>query len=312
MIQAVGLTRRYGPRLAVEDLTLEVGPGEVLGLLGPNGAGKTTTVRMLAGLLAPTAGEARVAGHSIVHAPEKVRPKVGVLPENPGLYKRLTVRRNLQFFASLYGVHDRRRVEETLALVGLAARAADPVATLSKGLRQRLALARALVHDPPVLLLDEPTSGLDPEAAKDVRDLLSELSRAHRAILLCTHNLAEAERLCHRIAVLKTRLLACGAPAELKQRLFGRRVVITLAHPVPELPRALSLPFVRHVSLDGNKLFVAIDEPERHNPVLVRRLVEVGAEILYVVDEERSLEEVYLELVEGGDADPGADRQGVV
>lgn len=312
MIQTFGLTRRYGPRPAVEDLTLEVRPGEVLGLLGPNGAGKTTTVRMLAGLLAPSAGDARVAGHSIVHEPEKVRPRVGVVPENPGFYKRLTVRQNLQFFAALYGVENPKRVEETLALVGLSARAREPVATLSKGLRQRLALARALVHDPPVLLLDEPTSGLDPEAAKDVRDLLSELSLAHRAILLCTHNLAEAERLCHRIAVLKTRLIALGSPEELKQRLFGRRTVITLANPAPALLHALNLPFIRDISLDRNRLFVVVDDPERHNPVLVRRLVELGAEILYVEEEERSLEEVYLELVEEGHAHADADGQRMV
>ncbi len=299
MIQTLGLTRRYGERVAVEDLTLEVKAGEVLGLLGPNGAGKTTTVRMLAGLLAPSAGEAYVAGHRVTREPEKVRPRVGVVPENPGLYKRLTVRQNLRFFAELYGVGDPRRVEEALALVGLAERAEEPVATLSKGLRQRLALARALVHDPPVLLLDEPTSGLDPEAAKEVRDLLAELSLAHRAILLCTHNLAEAERLCHRIAVLRTRLLAVGAPAELKARLFGRRIVVTLARPAPGLPQVLNLPFVRSASLDGAKLFVAVEEPERHNPLLVRRLVELGAEILYVEEEERTLEEVYLELVEG-------------
>lgn len=298
MIETFGLTRHYGSRAAVEDLTLTVQPGEVLGLLGPNGAGKTTTVRMLAGLLAPTRGEARVAGHSITKEPEKVRPKVGVVSENPGFYKRLTVRHNLRFFAELYGVRDPRRIEEALALVGLAERAEEPVATLSKGLRQRLALARALVHDPPVLLLDEPTSGLDPEAAKEVRDLLSELSLAHRAILLCTHNLAEAERLCHRIAVLRTRLLALGSPEELKERLFGRRVVVTLANPAPSLPHALKLPFVRSVTLDGNKLFLAVDEPKRHNPVLVRRLVELGAEVLYVEEERRSLEDVYLELVD--------------
>ncbi|MCX7844671.1 MAG: heme ABC exporter ATP-binding protein CcmA [Candidatus Bipolaricaulota bacterium] len=302
MIQVLGLTRRYGPRVAVEDLRFEVRPGEVLGLLGPNGAGKTTTVRLLAGLLAPSAGDALVAGHSVARAPEKVRPRVGVVPENPGFYKRLTVRRNLRFFAELYGVRDPRRVEEALARVGLEERAEEPVATLSKGLRQRLALARALVHDPPVLLLDEPTSGLDPEAAKEVRDLLAELSLAHRAILLCTHNLAEAERLCHRIAVLKTRLVAVGSPAELKQRLFGRRVVVTLANPRPGLDRALDLPFVRSAALDGNRLFVALEAPERHNPILVRRLVELGAEILFVAEEERTLEEVYLELVEGGDA----------
>lgn len=302
MIRAQGLTRYFGSRPAVKDLSLEVKAGEVLGLLGPNGAGKTTTVRMLSGLLAPSAGEAFVAGHSVTKEPEKVRPKIGLVSENPGFYKRLTVRQNLRFFAELYGVSDTARIEETLALVGLSPRANEPVATLSKGLRQRLALARALVHDPPVLLLDEPTSGLDPEAAKEVRDLLAELSLAHRAILLCTHNLSEAERLCHRIAVLKTKLIALGSPAELKERLFGRRVVVVLANPNSGLPSALRLPFVRHASLEGNKLFVAVEDPERNNPVLVRKLVELGAEIVYVTEEERTLEEVYLELVEGGNA----------
>lgn len=297
MIQARGLTRYFGTRAAVVDLHLEVQPGEVVALLGPNGAGKTTTVRMLAALLAPTAGEAWVAGHNVQREPEKVRPKVGIVSENPGFYKRLTVRRNLRFFAELYGIRDPRAVEETLALVRLSERADEPVATLSKGLRQRLALARALVHNPSVLLLDEPTSGLDPEAAKEVRDLLAELSRAHRAILLCTHNLAEAERLCHRIAVLKTRLIAVGKPEELKQRLFGRRVVVTLSHPLLAPPK-LDLPFVREISWDRNKLYVNLEDPQRDNPVLLRKLMELGVGIVYVAEEERTLEEVYLQLVE--------------
>lgn len=302
MIKTLELTRAFGARTAVENLTLEVHPGEVLGLLGPNGAGKTTTVRMIAGLLRPTSGEAWVVGHSVKTEPEKVRPKIGIVPENPGFYNRLSVRRNLRFFAELYGVRDSRRVEETLAVVGLSPRAEEPVATLSKGLGQRLALARALVHDPPVLLLDEPTSGLDPEAAKEVRDLLAELSQEKRAILLCTHNLSEAERLCHRIAVLKTRLIALGTPEELKRRLFGRRVVITLRRPVPGIPEGLGLPFVREAILDGGRLFLNVEDPERNNPALIKKLIELGAEIVYVTEEARTLEEVYLELVEEKDA----------
>lgn len=301
MIKTVKLTRAFGPRLAVEDLSLQVEPGEMLALLGPNGAGKTTTVRMLAGLLAPTSGEAWVAGYCVNKEPEKVRPKLGIVPENPGFYKRLSVRANLRFFAELYGVRNARRIEETLDLVGLSERAEEPVATLSKGMRQRLALARALVHDPPVLLLDEPTSGLDPEAAKEVRELLAELTQEKRTILLCTHNLSEAERLCHRVALLKTRLVALGTPEELKRRIFGRRVVITLREPFSEIPD-LGLPFVREIHLDGEKLFVSVDDPQRHNPALIRKLVELGAEIVYVAEEARTLEEVYLELLEGEDA----------
>jgi ABC-2 type transport system ATP-binding protein len=254
---------------------------------------------MLAGILAPTSGEAWVGGASVVREPAKVRPKVGLVPETPGFYKRLSVRRNLRFFAELYGVKDARRVEEALALVGLLAHAEEPVAILSKGLRQRLALARALVHDPPVLLLDEPTSGLDPEAAKEVREILAELGQEKRAILLCTHNLAEAERLCRRIAVLKTKLVALDSPEELKRRLFGRRVVVTLARPLLALPAPPGWPFVRGLSQDGKKLYFEVEDPAQNTPVLVRKLVELGAEIVSVAEEERTLEEVYLELVEG-------------
>jgi ABC-2 type transport system ATP-binding protein len=209
-IDARGLTRRFGARVAVADVTLDVAAGEIVALLGPNGAGKTTTLRMLAGLLAPTSGSGTVAGVPLTATPDAaLRASVGLLTETPGLWDRLTVWTNLLTYARLYGVSDPpARVRAVLDRLGLGDRAGDVTAVLSKGLRQRVAIARALLHAPPVLLLDEPTSGLDPAAARDVRRLVTDLARDGAAIVVCTHNLAEAEALAGRIGILKTRLLA--------------------------------------------------------------------------------------------------------
>lgn len=298
MIHVEGLTRRFGQRTAVDGLTLDVGEGEVVGLLGPNGAGKTTTVRMLACLLAPTAGRARVAGYDVQAEAQMVRSSVGILTESPGFYKRLSVERNLRYFAELHGVPDpRRAVQRYLERLGLGDRRGDAVATLSKGLRQRLALARALVHEPKVLFLDEPTAGLDPESARDVRQFIGELASERRTVLLCTHNLSEAEELCARIAVLRTRLIALDSPEALKRRLAGSRVVVKLGNPAGEFATGLDLPFVRRATMEGPFLVTEVGDPERDVPTLVRRLVELGAEIRSVARDERTLEEVYLELM---------------
>lgn len=302
MIHTEGLTRAFGERTAVDGLTLEVREGEILGLLGPNGAGKTTTVRMLACLLSPTRGRAWVAGHEVGENAQPIRAAVGILTESPGFYKRLTVERNLRFFAELHRVSSpRTAVQKHLERLGLWDRRGDAVATLSKGLRQRLALARALVHEPQVLFLDEPTAGLDPESARDVRRFIGELASERRTVLLCTHNLPEAEELCDRIAVLRTRLVALDSPDALKQRMSGSRVVVELANPRPAFAGTLGLPFVRGATLGGSTLTVEVADPERDNPALVRRLVELGAEIRSVQRDERSLEDVYLELVGGDD-----------
>ncbi|MGY4707728.1 ABC transporter ATP-binding protein [Candidatus Bipolaricaulota sp. J31] len=303
MIRAEGLTRTFGDVVAVEGLSFEVGEGEIVALLGPNGAGKTTTVRMLSCLIAPTAGRAWVGEHEVHEEPEAIRAMVGVLTETPGLYKRLSARQNLRFFAELYGIRDARdRIEKYLRFFGLWERRDDPVATYSKGMRQKLALARALLHEPRVLLLDEPTAGLDPESARSVREFIAELRGEGRTVLLCTHNLPEAERLCDRILLLRTRLIAQGTPEELKRRLFGTRVVIELANPRPGIEAELRLPGVKSAELSGERLYLEVSDPRRDNPVLVRRLVELGAEIVSVREEETTLEDVYHELMEGTDA----------
>ena len=209
MIHTRDLTKQFDGKTAVDRLTLDVGAGEVLGLLGPNGAGKTTSTRMLACLIKPTSGEAEIAGFKVGEADEDIRRSIGITTEVPGLYERLSAIRNLQFFAELYGVSDvAGRVEKYMRLLDLWDRRNERAGSFSKGMKQKLALCRALVHEPKILLLDEPTSGLDPQVTQHVREFILRLKSEGRTILLCTHNLDEAERLCDRIAVLKTHLVA--------------------------------------------------------------------------------------------------------
>jgi len=304
MIKTESLSKRFDEVPAVEGLTLEVQAGEVFGFLGPNGAGKTTTVRMLSGLIAPSQGRAWVAGCRIGAQDQLLRGRVGVLTETPGLYDRLSAERNLHFFAQLYEVeHAQQQVERYLRMLGLWERRAEPAGTFSKGMRQKLAIARAVLHEPQVLFLDEPTSGLDPEMARLVRDFIAELKHEGRTIFLCTHNLPEADALCDRIAVFNVRLLAMDTPAALRRDLFGRTVVFHLASFQPAfLERVQAYPFVRQARQVDGKLLVTLDNPEAQNPALVQGLVEAGAAIQFVGELRRSLEDVYLRLVhEGGE-----------
>lgn len=299
MIVAKGLTKRFGDVLAVDGLDMDVKPGEIFGFLGPNGAGKTTTIRMLGALIAPTSGKASVAGYEVGREDNEIRRSVGILTESPGLYDRLSAERNLSFFAELYGVEDvAGQVERYLRLLGLWDRRGDVAATFSKGMRQKLAIARAMLHEPKVLFLDEPTAGLDPEMARLVRDFIGELKGKGRTIFLCTHNLDEADRLCDRIAVVNARLLALDTPAALREKLYDRVVVFHLGAVAPAYEKAVSeQPFVRSVESRDNKLVVALDDPERNNPELIRALVDAGADIQFVGELRRSLEEIYLRLV---------------
>ncbi len=303
MINTNGLARRFGDVTAVEDLHLEVEKGEVFGFLGPNGAGKTTTIRMLAALIAPTSGEATVAGLRIGQENREIRQHVGVLTETPGLYKRLSAIDNLLFFAKLYGVSEpQKQAERYLRLFELWDRRDDLAGTFSKGMRQKLAIARAMLHEPQILFLDEPTAGLDPEAAKVVRNLIETLRTRERTIFLCTHNLDEADRLCDRVALFNTRLVAVGRPQELKERLYGRRTVIHLVNPAPGIEESIDLPFVKKIERVDNTLVVSLSNPEEENPLLVSRLVELGAKIQYVNELRVSLEDLYLDLMEDNNA----------
>jgi ABC-2 type transport system ATP-binding protein len=299
MIQTEDLTRKFGELVAVENLSLQVGAGEVFGFLGPNGAGKTTTVRMLTCLIAPTSGVAIVNGYRVGKEDKHIRRMVGLLTESPGLYDGLSVEHNLRIYANLYEVRDPAgQVEKYLRMLDLWDRRHDPAATLSKGMKQKLAIARALLHEPRVLFLDEPTASLDPESAHMVREFIAGLREEGRTIFLCTHNLDEADRLCDRIAVFKTRLLALDTPANLRSRVFGRKVVFHLRQADGAMAEAVrKMPFVKDVQVIDHKLLVALDDPERHNPEIIRLLVGLGADVQFVGELRRSLEDVYLQLV---------------
>ena len=281
------LTRRFDARVAVDDVSLELVPGEIFALLGPNGAGKTTTLRMLAGLIRPSSGSVHADG------------RIGFLTEAPGLWDRLTVERNLMVYARLHGLDNpARAVDEALDLFDIGSRKGDRAAQLSKGLKQRVALARTLLHRPDIVLLDEPTSGLDPESARAVRELILRLRSERRAVLISTHNLDEVERVADRVAVLRARLVALDTPAALRARLFGSRVLVKLAGPAAPFADVLK-PASADVRADDRTLSIAVGDVEHAAPGIVRALVQAGADVVSVVADEAPLEEVYLRLLEG-------------
>jgi ABC-2 type transport system ATP-binding protein len=298
-IEVHNLTRKFGQLTAVENLDLEVAEGEILAFLGPNGAGKTTTIRMLAGIIAPTSGYAMVAGHRTDTDIDLLHQDIGLLTESPGLYDRLSARRNLEYFAGFYpGLNAAAQAEKYLKVVGLEKRAGDRVGTFSKGMKQRLALARALLPEPKVLFLDEPTVGLDPEVASEVRELIGNLGREGRTIFLSTHNLAEAEQLCQRIAVFKTHLIALDTPQNLREHLFRREIVVEMESIEDRVLQIVQgLPFVRKVTAYEEQLIVELDEPQKNRPELVKNIVDTGGRIVSVNERQHSLEEVYLNLM---------------
>src|SRR5512132_1233888 len=303
VIRTEKLTKRFGALVAVDGLDLEVCEGEVFGFLGPNGAGKTTTLRLLCALIGPTSGTAEVAGYRLWHQDPEIRAAVGILTEQPGLYERQSAWDNLMFYATLYGLPAsvaRAQTERYLRLMGLWDRRTEAVVTFSRGMKQKMAIARSALHEPRVLFLDEPTTGLDPDAAKTVREFIVTLRGEGRTVFLCTHNLDEADRLCDRIAFFRHRVLRIANPDELRAELYGRATEFRLM-PKPraeDLARVQAVPGVREAHLENGSIIVASADPLLTNPLLVRALVEGGAEIAYVTERKAHLEDVYLQIVE--------------
>jgi ABC-2 type transport system ATP-binding protein len=307
IVEANGLTKTFGSNTAVDHISFEVEEGEVFGLLGPNGAGKTTTIRMLACLISPSEGSAKVSGYKIDENPLAVRQTVGILTENPSLYERLTAQENMDFFAEAYNLSEPQekysRTRELFEFFDLWERRNDKVATFSKGMKQKLAIARALVHNPPVLFLDEPTAGLDPESAKEVRDLMERLSRREKhTILLCTHHLEDAEKLCNRVMIInKGKSVIVGTPDELRNRIAGKPTVqINLRELDPKIIEAAKR--VSHVSRvdadrSASKLTIALDDVSSGTPDVVKSIVDAGGLVLAVYVLRPSLEEAYLKLI---------------
>ena len=305
MLRATGLGRQFGELWAIRNMDLEVLRGEVLGLLGPNGAGKTTTVRLLTALIEPSEGRASVDGLDVTEHAEEVRARVGILTETPGLYDKLSARANLDFFGRLYGLDAATRaarIEHYLRLFSLWERRDDVAGTFSKGMKQKLAIARALLHDPAVIFLDEPTAALDPEAAFVVREAIESLQRSGRTIVLATHNLDEADRLCDRIAFVRGGLLRIDSPAALRGSVGGHGVEVGLAKasdaPISALATAArAVPGVASVESVDHRLVVSAADPATTTPSLIRTLVAAGADIVEVRERATTLEQVYFEVM---------------
>jgi ABC-2 type transport system ATP-binding protein len=305
VIEVNDLRRTFGQQKAVDGLTFQVASGEIFGLLGPNGAGKTTTVRLLNGILPSSGGSARVFGLDPATEGEAVRRKTGVLTESTSLYERLPARENLVFFGTLAELEEgalERRVLDLLSFFELESRAGDKVETYSKGMKQRLALARALIHEPPLLFLDEPTSGLDPEAAAQVHDLIVSLRQTGRTIVLATHNLDEAQRLCDRVGIMNHgRFLAVGSPDELARRLWPATwvdVTLRKANGEAFLAGLQGFGGLKQAQAQDGLLSVQV-ESEEAVPELVRFLAGQGAPIQRVLPRQHSLEEIYFTIQNG-------------
>jgi ABC-2 type transport system ATP-binding protein len=302
LIETENLTKKFGELTAVESLTLHVEKGEVFGFLGPNGAGKTTTIRMLCCLISKTSGNARIGEYEIGNKEDslKIRKIIGLVPDNVGLSEHMTAYENLDFYGRIYDCTDAQRKENIkrfLEMLGIWEKRDVLVGTFSKGMKQKLAIARALIHEPEILFMDEPTANLDPESAKTVRDFILELKKEKRTIFLNTHNLDEAQRICDRIAILNTKLMATGNPQELEQSVSGKKTVIVLEQVNDVILNALKKLSLKNLTSDGNTITFNVIDPNKENWVVVEAIVMAGGHVGSVNVVGSTLEDTYLKLV---------------
>jgi len=302
VIDAENLTRMFGDVKAVDNVTFHVDKGEIFGFLGPNGAGKTTTVRMLCCLISKTGGEAHIGGFDVGNEKDslKIRKIIGLVPDNVGLYGELSAYKNLDFYGKLYECSESQRkenIERLLGMLGIWDKRDVPVGTFSKGMKQKIAIARALIHDPEILFLDEPTVNLDPESSKIVRDFILELKKENKTIFLNTHNLDEAQRICDKIGILNTKLKVIGTPKELEESLWGKKTVIQLEQVTDSILKALDSLISRRIVRDENRIIIDVVKPEIENPEIVNAIVGAGGNIQYVTELSPTLEDAYLKFV---------------
>jgi ABC-2 type transport system ATP-binding protein len=303
MIETEDLTKKFGDLTAVDGVSFKVNEGEVFGFLGPNGAGKTTTVRMLCCLISKTSGVARVGGYDVGNDGDslKIRKMIGIVPDNVGLYEALSAYKNLDIYGRLYGCPEARRkenIQRILTMLELWDKREVSAGTFSKGMKQKLAIARALIHDPRVLFMDEPTANLDPEASKTVRDFILELKKEKRTIFLNTHNLDEAQRICDRIAILNTKLMATGTPDELERMVGNRKIVIKVERISDAMLDIVQKKFPEaKISVDGAQFAIDLPDAEMRTPDIVQAVVQAGGRVHFAGVVGSTLEDTYLKLV---------------
>ncbi len=304
MIEVNHLTKKFGEITAVDSLTFHVGEGEVFGLLGPNGAGKTTTIRMLCCLISRTSGEARIAGYPIGNGADSltIRKLIGLVPDNNGLYEELTAYENLDYYGKLYECPEaqrKERIEYFLKMMDLWEKRNQPVSEFSKGMKQKVAISRALIHDPKLLFFDEPTANLDPEASKMVRDFILKLKKDGKTIFINTHNLDEAQRICDRIGILKTKLLAVNTPEQLETSTWGTsKTVFQVEQVNDQILEAVRTLNPGNIGVEDNKIILVLADPLKQNPDVVQQIISAGGRIQYITQLNPSLEETYIKVIQ--------------